>query len=135
MKGGPKIWELIRFAQKHILSIAGNDIRWVKKTDHAWRSAPLRSEPGLALDSRVRRPRHGMVNFPDHFAYLKSIGFAGSFLHYSEYFVDVPGATADQHSKAQRSEGHAQGTVPQQRAQRLRLLLEDARTGGLLAVR
>ena len=33
-----------------------------------------------------------MVNFKAAFEYMKSIGFAGSFLHYSEYFVNVPGA-------------------------------------------
>jgi hypothetical protein len=33
-----------------------------------------------------------MVHFKAAFDYMKAIGFAGSFLHYSEYFVNVPGA-------------------------------------------
>ena len=39
-------------------------------------------------------PGTGMVNFKAAFEYMKAIGFAGSFLHYSEYFVSVPGAKA-----------------------------------------
>ena len=31
------------------------------------------------------------MNFKAAFEYLKAIGFAGSFLHYSEYFAEVPG--------------------------------------------
>ena len=38
-------------------------------------------------------PGTGMVNFKAALDYMKAIGFAGSFLHYSEYFVDVPGAS------------------------------------------
>jgi hypothetical protein len=37
-------------------------------------------------------PRTGMVNFKAAFEYMNAISFAGSFLHYSEYFVNVPGA-------------------------------------------
>ena len=33
-----------------------------------------------------------MVNFKAAFEYMKAIGFSGSFLHYSEYFVNVPGS-------------------------------------------
>jgi sugar phosphate isomerase/epimerase len=93
MKGGPEVWELIRFAHKNVLSIACNDIRWVKKTDTP--QGPRRSDPSQdwPWTAEYVVPGTGMVNFPDHFAYLKSIGFAGSVLHYSEYFVDVPGAT------------------------------------------
>jgi hypothetical protein len=36
-------------------------------------------------------PGTGMVNFKMAFEYMKATGFAGSFLHYSEYFVNVPG--------------------------------------------
>ena len=93
MKGGPEVWELIRFAHQSILSIASNDIRWAKKTDPV--RGPRRSDPSRdwpwAAEYVV--PGTGMVNFRDHFAYLKSIGYAGSILHYSEYFVDVPGST------------------------------------------
>ena len=32
-----------------------------------------------------------MVNFKAAFEYMKAIGFAGPFLHYSEYLVNVPG--------------------------------------------
>lgn len=93
MKGGPEVWELIRFAHKSVLSIAGNDIRWVRKTDPV--RGPRRSDPSTdwPWTAEYVVPGTGMVNFPDHFAYLKSINYAGSILHYSEYFVDVPGAT------------------------------------------
>jgi sugar phosphate isomerase/epimerase len=92
MKGGPEVWELIRFAHKNIVSIAGNDIRWAKKTDPP--QGPRRSDPSQdwPWTAEYVIPGTGMVNFKDHFAYLKSIGYAGSILHYSEYFVDVPGA-------------------------------------------
>ncbi len=93
MKGGPEVWELIRFAHKSILSIAANDIRWAKKTDPV--QGPRRSDPSpdwpWAAEYVV--PGTGMVNFKAAFDYLKAIGFAGSILHYSEYFVDVPGAS------------------------------------------
>jgi sugar phosphate isomerase/epimerase len=93
MKGGSGIWESIRFAHKNVLSIAGKDIRWARKTDPA--QGPRRSDPSddwpWAAEYVV--PGTGMVNFSAVFQYMKSIGFAGSFLHYSEYFVSVPGVT------------------------------------------
>jgi hypothetical protein len=33
-----------------------------------------------------------MVNFKATFDYMKAMNFAGSYLHYSEYFINVPGA-------------------------------------------
>jgi sugar phosphate isomerase/epimerase len=92
MKGGPEVWELLRFAHKNILSIASKDIRWAKKTDKP--QGPRRSDPSedweWTADYVV--PGTGMVNFKAAFDYMKAIGFAGSFLHYSEYFVNVPGS-------------------------------------------
>jgi sugar phosphate isomerase/epimerase len=91
MKGGPEVWELFRFAHKNILSVASKDIRWAKKTDIP--QGPRRSDPSTdwpwTADYVV--PGTGMVNFKAAFEYMKSIGFSGSFLHYSEYFVNVPG--------------------------------------------
>ena len=91
MKGGPEVWELLRFAHKNTLSIAGKDIRWVKKTDPA--QGPRRSDPSedWPWTAEYVAPGTGMVNFKAAFDYMKAIGFAGSFLHYSEYFVNVPG--------------------------------------------
>ena len=91
MKGGPEVWEVIRFAHKNILSIASTDIRWAKKTDTA--QGPRRSDPGedWPWTAEYVVPGTGMVNFKAAFQYMKAIGFAGSFLHYSEYFVNVPG--------------------------------------------
>ena len=92
MKGGPEVWEAIRFAHKSILSIASKDIRWAKKSDPP--QGPRRSDPSedwpWTADYVV--PGTGMVNFKAAFEYMKSIGYAGSFLHYSEYFVNPPGA-------------------------------------------
>jgi len=92
MKGGPEVWEMIRFAHKNILSIAGKDIRWAKKTDPP--QGPRRSDPSQdwPWTAEYVAPGTGMVNFKAAFEYMKAIGFAGSFLHYSEYFVNVPGA-------------------------------------------
>jgi L-ribulose-5-phosphate 3-epimerase len=93
MKGGPEWWESIRFAHRNILSIASKDIRWARKTDPP--QGPRRSDPSedwpWAAEYVV--PGTGMVNFKAAFEYMKAIGFAGPFLHYSEYFVNVPGAT------------------------------------------
>jgi sugar phosphate isomerase/epimerase len=93
MKGGPEVWELFRFAHKNILSIASKDIRWAKKTDTP--QGPRRSDPSedWPWTAEYVVPGTGMVNFKAAFEYMKAIGFAGSFLHYSEYFVDVPGAS------------------------------------------
>ncbi len=93
MKGGPELWELIRYAHKNTLAIACNDIRWVKKTDPV--GGPRRSDPSESWPWTAEYvvPGTGMVNFQDHFAYLKSIGYAGPLIHYSEYFIDVPGAS------------------------------------------
>jgi hypothetical protein len=92
MKGGPEAWESIRFAHRNVLSVASKDIRWARKTDPP--QGPRRSDPSddwpWAAEYVV--PGTGMVNFPAAFQYMKSIGFCGSFLHYSEYFVSVPGA-------------------------------------------
>jgi sugar phosphate isomerase/epimerase len=92
MKGGPGWWESIRFAHRSVLSIASKDIRWARKTDP--QQGPRRSDPtddwGWAAEYVA--PGTGMVNFRAAFDYMKAIGFAGPFLHYSEYFVDVPGA-------------------------------------------
>jgi len=92
MKGGPEVWELIRFAHKNILSIASKDVRWAKKTDPP--QGPRRSDPSddWPWTAEYVPPGTGMVNFRAAFQYMKSIDYAGSFLHYSEYFVDVPGA-------------------------------------------
>jgi L-ribulose-5-phosphate 3-epimerase len=91
MKGGPEVWEIIRFAHKSILSIASKDIRWAKKTDKP--QGPRRSDPSedWPWTAEYVVPGTGMVNFKAAFGYMKAIGFAGSFLHYSEYFVNVPG--------------------------------------------
>jgi sugar phosphate isomerase/epimerase len=91
MKGGPEVWESIRFAHKNILSIASKDVRWARKTDPP--QGPRRSDPSedWPWTAEYVVPGTGMVNFTAAFRYLKSIGFAGSFLHYSEYFVSVPG--------------------------------------------
>ena len=93
MKGGPEVWELLRFAHKNILSIASKDIRWAKKTDPP--QGPRRSDPSedWPWTAEYVVPGTGMVNFKAAFEYMKAIGFAGSFLHYSEYFVNVPGST------------------------------------------
>lgn len=93
MKGGPEVWELIRFAHKSIVSISSNDIRWAKKVDPP--QGPRRSDPSpdWPWAAEYVIPGTGMVNFKTAFDYLKAIGFAGSFLHYSEYFVNVPGAS------------------------------------------
>lgn len=93
MKGGPEAWESIRYAHKNILSIASKDIRWARKTDPP--QGPRRSDPSedWPWTAEYVVPGTGMVNFTAAFQYLKSIGFAGSFLHYSEYFVTAPGAT------------------------------------------
>jgi sugar phosphate isomerase/epimerase len=92
MKGGPEVWELFRFAHKTILSVASKDIRWAKKTDTA--QGPRRSDPSEDWEWTAEYvvPGTGMVNFKAAFQYMKAMGFAGSFLHYSEYFVRVPGA-------------------------------------------
>jgi sugar phosphate isomerase/epimerase len=92
MKGGPEVWELIRFAHEHILSIPSKDIRWAKKTDVP--QGPRRSDPSQdwPWTAEYVVPGTGLVNFKMAFEYMKSIGFAGSFLHYSEYFLNVPGA-------------------------------------------
>jgi sugar phosphate isomerase/epimerase len=92
MKGGPEAWESIRFAHKNILSIASKDIRWARKTDAP--QGPRRSDPSddWPWTAEYVVPGTGMVNFKAAFQYMKAIGFAGSFLHYSEYFVNVPGA-------------------------------------------
>jgi hypothetical protein len=91
MKGGPEIWELLRFTHRNTLSIASKDIRWVKKTDPA--QGPRRSDPSedWPWTAEYVAPGTGMVNFKAAFDYMKAIGFSGSFLHYSEYFVSVPG--------------------------------------------
>jgi len=91
MKGGPEVWELIRFAHKNVLAFASKDIRWAKKTDPA--QGPRRSDPSedWPWAAEYVAPGTGMVNFKAAFEYMKAIGFAGSFLHYSEYFVNVPG--------------------------------------------
>jgi sugar phosphate isomerase/epimerase len=91
MKGGPEAWESIRFAHKNILSIASKDIRWARKTDAP--QGPRRSDPSddWPWTAEYVVPGTGMVNFKAAFQYMKTIGFAGSFLHYSEYFVNVPG--------------------------------------------
>src|SRR5262245_32389338 len=93
MKGGPEVWELIRFAHENILSIASKDIRWAKTTDTV--QGPRRSDPSedWPWTAEYVVPGTGMVNFKAAFEYMKTIGFAGSFLHYSEYFVEVPGAS------------------------------------------
>ena len=92
MKGGPEVWEMIRFAHKNILSIASKDILWAKKT--APEQGPRRSDPSedWPWTAEYVVPGTGMVNFKAAFEYMKAIGFAGSFLHYSEYFVTPPGA-------------------------------------------
>lgn len=94
MKGGPEVWELIRFAHRNILSIASKDIRWAKKSDPP--QGPRRSDPSedWPWTAEYVVPGTGMVNFKAAFDYMKATGFAGTFLHYSEYFVDVPGANA-----------------------------------------
>ena len=91
MKGGPEVWESIRFAHKNILSMASKDIRWARKTDPP--QGPRRSDPSedWPWTAEYVVPGTGMVNFSAAFQYMKSIGFAGSFLHYSEYFVTSPG--------------------------------------------
>jgi len=93
MKGGSEVWELLRFAHKNVVSISSNDIRWALKTAPA--QGPRRSDPSSdwPWTAEYVVPGTGMVNFKAAFDYLKAIGFAGSFLHYSEYFVDVPGAS------------------------------------------
>jgi sugar phosphate isomerase/epimerase len=91
MKGGPEVWELLRFAHRNMLSVATKDVRWAKKTDTP--EGPRRSDPSedWPWTAEYVVPGTGMVNFKAAFEYMKTIGFAGSFLHYSEYFVDVPG--------------------------------------------
>ena len=90
-KGGPEMWESIRFTHGNVLSIASKDIRWAKKTDVA--QGPRRSDPSgdWPWTAEYVVPGTGMVNFKMAFEYMKATGFAGSFLHYSEYFVNVPG--------------------------------------------
>ena len=92
MKGGPETWEYIRFAHRNILSMAGKDILWAKKTDTP--KGPRRSDPSddWPWTAEYVVPGTGMVNFKAAFEYMKAIGFSGSFLHYSEYFVNVPGS-------------------------------------------
>ena len=92
MKGGPEVWELLRFAHRNLLSIASKDIRWAKKTDAP--QGPRRSDPSedWPWTAEYVAPGTGMVNFKAACEYMKAIGFAGSFLHYSEYFVNVPGS-------------------------------------------
>ena len=91
-KGGPEIWEAIRFMHRNVLSMASKDIRWVKKTDVP--QGPRRSDPSndwpWAAEYVV--PGTGMVPFKMAFEYMKAINYCGSFLHYSEYSVNVPGA-------------------------------------------
>jgi len=57
---------------------------------------PRRSDPsqGWPWTAEYVAPGTGMVNFKAAFEYMKAIGFAGSFLHYSEYFVNVPASAA-----------------------------------------
>jgi hypothetical protein len=43
MKGGPEVWELLRFAHNNTLSVASKDIRWAKKTGPA--PGPRRTDP------------------------------------------------------------------------------------------
>ena len=89
-KGGPEIWELLRFSHRNTLAMAGKDIRWVRKTDPA--KGPRRSDPSQdwPWTAEYVVPGTGMVPFKMAFEYMKQIGFAGPFLHYSEYFVDLP---------------------------------------------
>jgi hypothetical protein len=74
-----------------MLGLASKDIRWVKKTDKA--QGPRRSDPSpdYPWTAEYVVPGTGLVNFKAAFEYMKLIGFSESFLHYSEYFVDVPG--------------------------------------------
>jgi L-ribulose-5-phosphate 3-epimerase len=90
-KGGPGVWEAIRFMHKNVLSIASKDIRWARKSDPA--QGPRRSDPSddWPWAAEYVRPGTGMVNFKMAFEYMKAMNYCGSFLHYSEYFVDVPG--------------------------------------------
>jgi sugar phosphate isomerase/epimerase len=90
-KGGPELWELIRFAHRNMLAVASKDIRWVKKSDQP--GGPRRSDPSQDWEWTAEYvvPGTGMVNWKMVFDYLKAIQFAGPFLHYSEYFVEVPG--------------------------------------------
>jgi sugar phosphate isomerase/epimerase len=91
MKGGPEVWELLRFSHGHMLGVASKDIRWAKKTDPT--QGPRRSDPSADYPWTAEYvvPGTGLVNFKAAFEYIKLIGFAESFLHYSEYFVNVPG--------------------------------------------
>jgi L-ribulose-5-phosphate 3-epimerase len=90
-KGGPGVWESIRFMHKNVLSIASKDIRWAKKTDTP--QGPRRSDPSTdwPWTAEYVVPGEGMVPFKMAFEYMKAVNYGGSFLHYSEYFVNVPG--------------------------------------------
>jgi sugar phosphate isomerase/epimerase len=92
-KGGPEAWEAIRFSHPNVLSIASKDIRWAKKADPP--QGPRRSDPSddWPWTAEYVVPGTGMVNFKMAFEYMKAINFCGSFLHYTEYFVNVPGAS------------------------------------------
>lgn len=85
-KGGAGWMESSRAAHRHIHAVSVKDFHWVRSADAAAGAWPWRTE--------FIPPGQGMVNFPDFFKYLQSIGYAGPIETYFEYKVPIPGSSA-----------------------------------------
>jgi hypothetical protein len=85
-KGGAGWREAVRAAHRYIQSLSVKDFLWMKRTDVAVGTWPWHTE--------FVQPGDGMVDFPDFFAYCRSMDFAGPIECYFEYKVPIPGSTA-----------------------------------------
>jgi sugar phosphate isomerase/epimerase len=82
-KGGNGWRESIRAVGAYLHSVSIKDFYWEKESNVPPGQWPWRT--------RFVPPGQGMVNFPDFFRYLQSIGFQGPLENYFEYSVNVPG--------------------------------------------
>lgn len=82
-KGGAGWRESVRAVGPYLHSVSIKDFLWEKLANAIDGQWPWRT--------RLVAPGGGMVNFPDFFRYLQSIGFGGPLETYFEYVVSVPG--------------------------------------------
>ena len=82
-KGGAGWRESIRAVGPYLHSVSIKDFYWEKEANVPAGQWPWRC--------RFVRPGDGMVDFPDFFRYLQSVGFQGPMENYFEYTVNVPG--------------------------------------------
>jgi hypothetical protein len=82
-KGGNGWRESIRAVGPYLHSVSLKDFYWEKEPNVPPQQWPWRT--------RFVAPGEGMVNFPDFFRYLQSIGFQGPLENYFEYSVNIPG--------------------------------------------